>query len=225
MQLVILCGGKGTRLKKLTKKTVKPMLLFNKKPFLERLIEYFYKQGFKKILLLCGYKSIQIKNYFKKRKKYNLQFSTENKALGTGGAIKNAYNLLDDKFILINGDSFLPENYKKFNSKLIAKKKIIITVYKNKNNKFITNNVLVKKNKIIRYSKRNNKNFNYVDAGVYMIKKEIFRNIRINIFSFEKYFFNKLIISNKLDFIKTKNFFYDIGTKSNLQEYRNKLKF
>ena len=73
-----------------------------RKPFLERLIEYFYKQGFNKILLLCGYKSIQIQKYFIKRKKYNLKFSIENKPLGTGGAIKNAFNLLEKKFILIH---------------------------------------------------------------------------------------------------------------------------
>ena len=225
MQLVILCGGKGTRLKNLTKKTVKPMLLFRKKPFLERLIEYFYKQGFNKILLLCGYKSIQIQKYFIKRKKYNLKFSIENKPLGTGGAIKNAFNLLEKKFILINGDSFLPENYKRFKSKLNDNKKLIITVYNNKNNKLITNNILIKENKIVRYSKKYNKNFNYVDAGVYIIKKEIFINIKQNIFSFEKYFFNRLIKKNEIDFIKTKNFFYDIGTKIKLQTYRKKLKF
>ena len=142
-----------------------------------------------------------------REKKYNLQFSVENKPLGTGGAIKKAFNLLEDEFILINGDSFLPENYKKYRTKLKSKKKLIITIYENKNNKFMTNNILIKKNKIIRYSKKNNKNFNFVDAGVYIIKKEIFKNIKLNIFSFEKYFFNKLIKNNEIGFKITKNFF------------------
>ena len=39
----------------------------------------------------------------------------------------------------------------------------------------MTNNILIKKNKIIRYSKKNNKNFNFVDAGVYIIKKKFLR--------------------------------------------------
>ena len=55
---------------------------------------------------------------------------------------------------MINGDSFLPENYKKYRTKLKSKKKLIITIYENKNNKFMTNNILIKKNKIIRYSKK-----------------------------------------------------------------------
>ena len=91
---------KRNTIKKFDKKTVKPMLLFKEKPFLERLIEYFYKQRFKKILLLCGYKSSQIKNHFR-RKKYNIEFSIENKPLGTGGAIKKALNLLDENLSLL----------------------------------------------------------------------------------------------------------------------------
>ena len=176
-------------------------------------------------MLLCGYKSSQIKNHFRRKKKYNIEFSIENKPLGTGGAIKKALNLLDEKFVLINGDSFLPENYKRFKLKPTIKKKLIMTVYKNNNNKLISNNLLIKKNKIISYSKKNNKNFNYVDAGVYIIKKEIFKNIKKNVFSFENYFFNKLIKKNEIDFIRTKNFFYDIVTKTKLQAYRKKLKF
>ena len=141
MQLVILCG-EGNKIKKFNNKTLKQCYCL-KKPFLERLIEYFYKQGFNKILLLCGYKSDQIKTILRE-KKYNLQFSVENKPLGTGGAIKKAFNLLEDEFILINGDSFLPENYKKYRTKLKSKK-LIITIYENKNNKFMTNNILIKK--------------------------------------------------------------------------------
>lgn len=224
MQIVILCGGRGTRLKNITKKTAKPMLLFNGKPFIERLILYLIKQGFKKYVLLCGYKSTQIKKYFIERK-YNLKFSVENQPLGTGGAIKNALHLLDDIFILINGDSFLPENYKKFKLKFNNKKKLFFVVYKNRTNKEMSNNILIKNNKIIKYSKKRNKNFNYIDAGVYLVKKEIFKNIKKKIFSFEEYFFNKLIEQNKIGKIETKNFFYDIGTKNKLKSYRKKLTF
>ena len=38
----------------------------------------------------------------------------------------------------------------------------------------MTNNILIKKNKIIRYSKKNNKNFNFVDAGVKLLNRTIF---------------------------------------------------
>ena len=55
MQIVILCGGKGSRLKEITKKTSKPMLLFDKKPFIERIIDYLNNQGFNNF---CYYAAI-----------------------------------------------------------------------------------------------------------------------------------------------------------------------
>tara|TARA_Y100000590_G_scaffold441536_1_gene568398 strand:- start:164 stop:637 length:474 start_codon:yes stop_codon:yes gene_type:complete len=154
MQIVILCGGKGSRLGKITKKTSKTMLLFNRKPFIERIINYLNKQGFNNFLLLCGYKSNQIVNYFKKKKlKYIINFSIEKKPLGTGGAILNAKKLLKKNFILLNGDSFLPEKYDKIIKKFkkSKKKKLIISVYKNKLNPDLKNNIFIskKKNKIL----------------------------------------------------------------------------
>ena len=64
LQLVILAGGKGSRLKEITKKESKPMLkIIDKKTFLELLIENLSRYPIDKILILCGYK---YKNIFKK---------------------------------------------------------------------------------------------------------------------------------------------------------------
>jgi len=52
--LVILCGGKGTRLKSLTKNTPKPLLKINKIPFLDYLLNFYQRYYFKKIYLLAG---------------------------------------------------------------------------------------------------------------------------------------------------------------------------
>ena len=226
MQIVILCGGKGSRLNKITKKTPKPMLLFSKKPFLERIINYLNKQGFNNFLLLCGYKSNRIVNYFKKKKlKYIINFSIEKKPLGTGGAIVNAKKLLNKQFILINGDSFLPEKYYKIINKFKkSKKNLIISVYKNKSNSVIKNNIYINKKKLKYYSKNKNKNFNYADSGVYLVNKNLFSKLKKVNFSFEEFFFQKLIKKNQIDYFETKNFFYDIGTKEKLIKYRKKLK-
>ena len=56
-QAIILCGGKGSRLKHLTK-TPKPLLKVNKKPFIEYQIENLARHGVKEIFLLCCYKYI-----------------------------------------------------------------------------------------------------------------------------------------------------------------------
>ena len=62
-------------------------------------------QGFDSFVFLTGYKSEIIEKHFKKLK--NAILIKEETALGTGGAILNAYNYLEDEFFVINGDTFL----------------------------------------------------------------------------------------------------------------------
>ncbi len=226
MQIVILCGGRGLRLNEITKKTSKPMLLFNGKPFLERVINFLNTQGFDDFLLLVGYQYKQIIEHFKNKKiSYKIDYSIEKKLLGTGGAVINAKKKLKNNFILLNGDSFLPENYTKILKKFKEiNKDLLITVYKEKSNHEFKNNIYIKKKKLKRYSKSNNLYFNYVDAGVYVVKKSLIYKQKKRKFSFEKYFFQNLIDKNKIGYIETKKFFYDIGTKSKLTKYRKKLK-
>ena len=97
-QAVILCGGKGSRLKQLTKKIPKPLLLVNKKPFIEYQIENLARYGVKTIFLLCCYKYNLFKEKYHKKKILNSQIFcfNENKPLGTGGGLlllkKNSKN-------------------------------------------------------------------------------------------------------------------------------------
>ena len=71
--IVILVGGRGSRLKKITKKTPKPLILINKKRFLDILISKLIKFQFNNIFLLCSYKKEQFfKLYHKKKIKCGL---------------------------------------------------------------------------------------------------------------------------------------------------------
>ena len=89
IDLVIVCGGRGSRLDKITRYTPKPLLKFNKIPFLDYLLNYYKKFNIRKIFLMCGYKSAQfIKKYH--NKKLNLidcECVVEKFPLGTGGCL------------------------------------------------------------------------------------------------------------------------------------------
>src|SRR5947208_6579331 len=71
-QAVILAGGRGTRLARLTDTKPKPMIEFHGKPFLEYLIEMVREQGFRNVLLLLGYLPDVIRNYFGDGSKWGL---------------------------------------------------------------------------------------------------------------------------------------------------------
>ena len=108
-QAVILSGGFGTRLSHVISDVPKPMAPIQNIPFLEYIVQTLKQQGFDHFIFLTGYKSECIENYFKYLK--NAIFVKEEKALGTGGAILNAFNNLQDEFFLINGDTFFDIDY------------------------------------------------------------------------------------------------------------------
>ena len=85
------------------------MAIFNKKPFIEYIIQNYSKYGFKNIFLLTGYKSREIINKFHKNY-YNFTFINclnEKKPMGTGGALNILKKKKINDFILVNGDTFL----------------------------------------------------------------------------------------------------------------------
>jgi NDP-sugar pyrophosphorylase family protein len=108
MQVLILCGGVGTRLKPLTEEKPKPLIEILGKPIIEYQIDFFKRHGIKDIILCTGYKHELFK------KKYpNLIHSVEKEALGTAGAIKNAEKLIKEDFIVTNGDNIFSFNFQK----------------------------------------------------------------------------------------------------------------
>jgi D-glycero-D-manno-heptose 1,7-bisphosphate phosphatase len=112
-QAVILVGGLGTRLGERTKTTPKPMLPVGGRPFLDILIDEIARyDAFEEILLLAGHKaeSIQERYAGSLRGRARLKVSLERAPLGTAGALVHATDLLHQRFLLLNGDSFFDFN-------------------------------------------------------------------------------------------------------------------
>lgn len=112
-QAVILVGGLGTRLGERTKTTPKPMLPVGGRPFLDTLIDEIARYDiFDEILLLAGHKaeSIEARYAGTVRARARLKVSLEQAPLGTAGALVHAADLLQQRFLLLNGDSFFDFN-------------------------------------------------------------------------------------------------------------------
>ena len=96
IDLIILAGGKGSRISKITKRVPKPMIKFNNLPFIKHLLNFYSKYNFENIYILAGYKSKIIENYFSKLKRINsvnIKVLKEKNLQGTGGSL----NLLKKK--------------------------------------------------------------------------------------------------------------------------------
>ena len=111
--IVILCGGLGTRLRKVVSDVPKPLVDINGRPFLDILLSWINKNNhIGNVIIAAGYMGEKIKNKYRSHKfKYNLKTIIEDKPLGTGGAVRNALEHIKSKnFVVLNGDSFINES-------------------------------------------------------------------------------------------------------------------
>lgn len=186
---IVLAGGKGTRLKSVVEDLPKPMALVNEKPFLTLLLDYLIVQGIQEVILAVGYlHQVIINEYGDEYKALSIKYSIENQPLGTGGAIKKAVNLSSaDDILVVNGDTFIAFNLKPLQEFYLSKKKEPILLLK-KMQDFERYGV-VEINKDFSVAEFKEKQYcaeGYINAGVYMINKSIFKEIESTRFSFEK---------------------------------------
>ena len=109
MQAIILAGGAGTRLRSVVSDRPKSMAGFGARPFLEYQVELLRRQGIEDIVLCLGYMYDHIQNHFGDGGHWGvrMRYAVESEPLGTGGALRNAFALLEPSFLLLNGDSYL----------------------------------------------------------------------------------------------------------------------
>ena len=105
--LVILAGGKGTRIKKLIGNIPKPLAKFNKIKFLDYLLNFYCKFNINNIFIIAGYKGNLIYNKYHGVTKNSVKINciVEKYPIGTGGALKFIKKKLSNNFFVVNGDS------------------------------------------------------------------------------------------------------------------------
>lgn len=109
--VVIICGGFGTRLQPVIGERQKVVAEIGGKPFLGILIDHLADKGFCRFVLAAGFKKEEIEEYLARaygnRKDLSFVFSNEDEPLGTGGALKRAMaQVASNHFLVVNGDTF-----------------------------------------------------------------------------------------------------------------------
>jgi mannose-1-phosphate guanylyltransferase len=115
-QAFILAGGKGTRLGALTVSTPKPLIEVQEKAILFWVLKNLERHKVKEVILSVGHMHQKIVEAMGKNfGEMKISYSVESEPLGTGGALKNAQDLLEGKFIMLNGDNLADFDYCKMN--------------------------------------------------------------------------------------------------------------
>ena len=221
---ILLVGGMGTRLHPLTLKTPKPMLQVAGVPFTEHQIRKAADAGITEIILATSYKSELFEPYFGDGERFGIKikYAVEKSALGTGGGIRNAANLLADcdQVVIFNGDVLSGHDLA---SQLAFHKKnqADITLYLTQvEDARAYGCVELLENKQIKsfLEKMENPISNLINAGCYIFNRQIIDQIPQNkVVSVERDTFPNLLANNAKVFGYLDNSYWlDIGTPAAL---------
>lgn len=199
---VILCGGKGTRLRPVTYEIPKALIPIQGKTITEHLFDLFKKYGITNIILAVGYMKDKIKNHFGDGSKFGVKITyvEESKPKGTAGPLRLAQKYLKNSFIVTNGDELkdinIDEMYKLHkNSKALAT--IALTTVEDPSKYGVAK---LSGSKILEFVEKPKKDApsRLINSGFYILEPEIIGLIPKDFAMLEKDVFPKIASMNRL---------------------------
>lgn len=185
MKVVLMAGGKGTRISELFPNIPKPLIPIEGVPVLEREIISLRDQGFKDIILTIGYMADKIKNYFGDGSKWgvNISYFVEEKPLGNAGAL--FFLNIEDDFLLLNADAIFDVDFKRM-VKYHKEKGGLVTLFTHPNSHPYDSGLIISKENgvverwLTKEDTRPDIYKNRVNAGLHVISSKALKRSGIN---------------------------------------------
>ena len=232
-EAIILCGGKGTRLKEVVNDVPKPLAPIDGIPFLSILMKYLKAQGIRRVILATGYMHEKIENlYGNCYEGMEIVYSVEQNPLGTGGAIAKALRkVMNENVLVLNGDSVIKFQLNEIKKQFDEIKKQFSEI---KNHSLLILKPMERverygavktfENRVTAFEEKSFKEQCLINTGVYILNKDTFNDKAENeVFSFEKDFLEKEVEKGSLFGIECKGFFIDIGVPEDYAAAQNNL--
>ena len=227
IQVAILAGGLATRLGDLTRSQPKSMVEVQGKPFLEYQLELLRRAGIENIVLCIGHMGEQIERHFGNGRKYgvNIEYSLEDKPLGTAGALRKAEHLLDSVFFTMYGDSYLSMDFSLVMSYFRSQNRLaLMTVYQNYD-QYGRSNTVVEGNVVKEFSnKEKTEDMVYIEYGANIFRREVLKMVPENQAHSLDELFPRLIEQDELLAFEVKERFYEIGSPEGLADFSQHIK-
>ena len=191
MKVVILAGGKGSRISFYTQKIPKPMIRIGNIPLLVHIMNIYQFYGFNDFIVAAGYKSKVIKDYFLRNKKYkNIKVVQTGVNSMTGERILKLKKFLnkEENFLLTYGDGVTNLNINKV-LKFHVKHKKIATVTAVRPPVKFGELTIGKNDNVKKFVEKPQLNKGWINGGFFVLNKKIFKYLRGNKLVFEKNLF------------------------------------
>lgn len=222
--IVIMSGGLGIRLKPITNKLPKALILIKKEPMLSLVIKNIKNYGFRNFILCTYYKNKMIENYYKNGEilDVSIKYVNEKKPLGTAGGLSLLRNkLVEENFLLTNCDVLSQINYKNL-LEFHIKNKADLTVATRKHVSQSQYGEINLKGMAIKNIIEKPKKDLIINSGIYVVKKKCLKFLKYNYQTDMNEFIIKLIKKNKkviaYPFYES---WFDLGTKEQLKISKN----
>lgn len=178
--VVILCGGKGTRMGKNLQGLPKALFPIGNKPILWHILKYFSYFGFNNFILCLGYKGSDIRKYFKKNKEFNIKFADTGFETNTGGRIKRIQEYItSNNFFATYGDGLSDIDLSKLLKFHLAHRRAATLTAVRPRSTFGVMGIN-SHNGVVTHFEEKPILDHWINGGFFIFKKSIFRHIRDN---------------------------------------------
>ena len=215
-QAVILAGGKGTRLGERTKAVPKPVLSVGGVPFLSHLVWNLARHGITEIVVSSGYLHDKLREELGDGRKLGVQivYVREGEPLGTGGGVRNCLHVLDDAFLVLNGDSIFDINYLDLAVEAGGEACVALRGVEDVSR---YGAVRHEGGRVIEFSEKGGRGPGAINGGVYLLTRELVQELAEGVVSLEQDVFPGLVRQGRLFCREYSGFFIDIGVPEDLE--------
>lgn len=225
MKVVIMAGGKGSRIASVRDNIPKPMIPIAGKPILEHEIRSLAEQGYRDIVLVIGHLGDVIRNFFSDGSWLGVSiiYFEEKEPLGTGGALFQMQDILQDDFFLLNGDIMLDINFKRM-EEYHRKKAGWVTLFTHPNSHPFDSALIVTDSKkcIVDWiNKEDNRDVykNRVNAGIHIISPKLLMQMNLSgRVDLDREILKPFVSSGKMYAYDSPEYVRDMGTPERYKE-------
>ena len=234
MKVVILAGGKGTRLQEETYIKPKPLIEIGTKPLIWHIMKLYSKYGYKEFVICCGYKGYMIKEYFKnfslhnsdvtidimknktkihknKNEKWKITLIDTGEETMTGGRILKIKDFVGKNFLLTYGDGLSDINIKKLVNFHLSQKKLATISVVQPLGRFGA--VKMNKGNLVKnFSEKLKGDGGWINGGFFVLNSGIFKYIKDDTTIWEKEPLEKLANKSQLSAFKHQGFWHACDT-------------
>jgi len=213
-QAIVLAGGFGTRLRSVVADVPKPMAPVGGRPFLSYILDDLEGHGFSTVVLAVSWRREAIIDSFgDKYGTLKLRYSIESAPLGTGGAIRQAFALVDDdSAFVLNGDTFQRLPYEAMHRLLLREASDAVVAVRNVSETSRYGAVELQQSRICNFRSEGAKGRGLINAGAYLIQRRLIEDDALpESFSFERELLGLSVRTKILTACPVDGDFIDIG--------------